>query len=229
MYSIKRKHPKLLDVPDGEPQPFLAVGEPYQDKSELPERWKGKRLVCGGAYQNTFSKLEYPEGEPYVAAPKYIEAEPLDCRRKAGFGSHDASKRDEFTSFIRTEQYREMVRKEQGLLETSQRRQQQQQQQIYGDGDKDSDLTNAIGDRGKTFLYDIGRNRTTPFDPKLRRDRYYHPSAPANDGKPRFGPYRLSSEEIGNGMWQVKSMPPRFAPASCHNAFMDKSHLKTGL
>jgi len=226
MYSIKRRHPKLLDVPDGEPQPFLTVGEPYQDKSELPERWKGKRMACGGAYQNTFSKLEYPDGEPYVAAPLYIEAEPIDAR-KVGFGSKDASKRDEFTSYIRTEQYREVVRKEQPLLEMSQ--QQQQQQQIQDDKGNTQTLANTTGNRDKTFMYDIGRGRTTPFDPKRRRDRYYHPSAPVNDGTPRSGPYSLSSEDIGRGMWQVKSMPPRFAPAACQKAFMDNSHLKTGL
>jgi hypothetical protein len=228
MYSIKRMHPKLLIVPDGEPQPFLTVGEPYQDKSELPERWKGKRMVCGGAYQDTFSKLEYPQHEPYT--PLYIEAEPIDAR-KAGFGSKDASKRDEFTNYIRTEQYREVVRKEQASLEKSQRRG-QQQQQSHDDDDKGTtqDLTNsAFRNRDKTFLYDIGRSRTTPFDPKRRRDCYYHPSAPVKDGKPRSGPYRLSSEEIGSGMWQVKSMPAAcFAPASCNKAFMDNSHLKTG-
>lgn len=227
MYSIKRTHPKLLEMPDGEPQPFWTVGEPYQDKSELPERWKGKRMVCGGAFQDTFSKLEYPTDEPYVAAPMYIEAEPIDAR-KAGFGSKDASKRDEFTNYIRTEQYREAVRKEQASLEKSQRRQQQQSHD-----EDDGHSKNLIGDRDKTFfLYDIGRGRTTPFAPKRRRDRYYHPSAPVNDGKPRSGPYRLSSQDIGSGTWQINSDATRFAPASCHKAFMDKSHLsvfKTGL
>lgn len=228
MYSMKRRHPKLLDMPGREPQPLLSVGEPYQDKSDLPERWKGKRMVCGRTSQEPFSRLKHPEGEPYVAVPLYIEAEPIDTR-KAGFGSKDASKRDEFTNFIRTEQYREMVRKEQASLEKSQCRGQQQQIHGYDDKGTTRDLANADGNRHNTFLYDIGRSRTTPFDPKRRRDRYYQRSAPATDGsKPRFSPYRLSSEEIGAGMWQVKSMPPRAAPASCRKAFMDKSHLKTG-
>ncbi|KAM3576789.1 hypothetical protein VYU27_001381 [Nannochloropsis oceanica] len=227
MYSIKRRHPKLVDMPDGEPQPFLSVGEPYQDKSDLPERWKGKRMVCGGTPQETFSRLKYPEGEPYVAVPLYIEAESIDTR-KAGFGSKDASKRDEFTNFIRTEQYREVLRKELASLKNS-KCHWRQQQQIHGHDDKGTtrDLANGAS---KTFLYDIGRSRTTPFDPKRRRDRYYQRSAPATNGsKPRFSPYRLSSEEIGAGLWQVKSMPPRAAPGSCHKAFMDKSHLKTAI
>lgn len=221
MYSTTRPHGKLLDVPAGEQQPFLTVGEPYQDKSELPERWKGKRLDCGRACQNTFTKFEYPDLEPYVAVPLYIEAEPLETR-KAGFGSKDASKRDEFTSFIRTEQHREVIRKEQALLES-------QQQRLSNNGRDGKDTQNVVTQH-KTFLYDVGRSRTTPFDHKLRRERYYQPSAPAKEGgKPRSGEYRLSSEEIGRKTWQIKSTPPRFAPASCHKAFMDKSHLKTGL
>ena len=108
MYSTKTFHPKKL--PDT--SLYNTINEPYVDKQVLPERWKGKRLNCGGGggakhstgtQQDIFSKTAYPD--PYIEAELYIKTQPLDTRKK-GFGSKDASKRGEFSSFIRTEQYR---------------------------------------------------------------------------------------------------------------------------
>ena len=51
-----------------------------------------------------FAKVTYAS-EPYVDMERYTVTQPLE-NRKNGFGSKDASKRGEFTSHIRTEQYR---------------------------------------------------------------------------------------------------------------------------
>jgi hypothetical protein len=51
------------------------------------------------------------EGNPWVETVKYLESQP-ENDRKNGFGSKDARRRDEFTNTTRTEQYREMLRKE---------------------------------------------------------------------------------------------------------------------
>lgn len=63
----------------------------------------------------------------------------------------------------------------------------------------------------KTFLYDIGRSKVTPFNPKTNRDRHYN-----MDGKNEvnLGPYRLSSREVGdNGeAWNWKLTKPEFGP-----------------
>jgi hypothetical protein len=51
-----------------------------------------------------FAKVTYAS-EPYSEMERYTKTQPLDSRKK-GFGSKDASRRGEFTSYIRTEQYR---------------------------------------------------------------------------------------------------------------------------
>jgi hypothetical protein len=93
------------------------LGEKYQDKShELPKRWKGKQFVtnppkkASGNAVGYFNGLKYSP-EPYGEDSKYVKQQPLDSR-KLGFGSHDARKRDEFMSHIRTECYREQLRSE---------------------------------------------------------------------------------------------------------------------
>lgn len=74
----------------------------------LKYRWKGKKLTCLSHPQNAgngmFARVTYAS-EPYMEMEKWLKTQPLDTRKK-GFGTKDASKRGEFTSFIRTEQYR---------------------------------------------------------------------------------------------------------------------------
>ena len=52
----------------------------------------------------------------YVEQLPYGKREPYD-QRKLGFGTHDASKRDEFTQRIRTEQYRDLLKREKRLMD----------------------------------------------------------------------------------------------------------------
>ena len=81
-----------------------------------------------------------------------------------------------------------------------------------------------------TFVYDIGRSRTTPFNPRLRRDRYHAPRAEGKDAAPASSPSssfnRVTSSDIGAGIWTAKHAPPAFGPISCLRSFNDKSHLK---
>lgn len=74
----------------------------------VSDRWRGKKLVTLSHPQNAgsgmFAKVTYAS-EPYSEMERYTKTQPLDSRKK-GFGSKDASRRGEFTSFIRTEQYR---------------------------------------------------------------------------------------------------------------------------
>mmetsp|Transcript_65709 Transcript_65709/g.181431 ORF Transcript_65709/g.181431 Transcript_65709/m.181431 type:complete len:177 (-) Transcript_65709:281-811(-) len=93
---------------------FIAEKEPYSDKPAIKmSRHKGKQFqtvppkntMDGGGY---FDKATYTKGEEYVDKLGYLKTQPLEAR-KLGFGSHDASNRDEFTSHIRTEQYRELL------------------------------------------------------------------------------------------------------------------------
>lgn len=90
--------------------------------TKLP-RHKGKQFITvppkstsdGGGY---FGKFTYTKGEEYIDRTGYLKKQPLESRKLA-FGSHDASNRDEFTSHIRTEQYREQLKAEHGATKIS--------------------------------------------------------------------------------------------------------------
>ena len=62
-----------------------------------------------------FTKTVYKAGG-YQEATRYIQAQPLDGRKR-GFGTKDAHKRDEFSNGVRTEQYRESIRKEKFIID----------------------------------------------------------------------------------------------------------------
>ncbi len=62
-----------------------------------------------------FTKTVYKAGG-YQEATRYIQTQPLDARKR-GFGTKDAHKRDEFSNGVRTEQYRESIRKEKFIID----------------------------------------------------------------------------------------------------------------
>ena len=73
-------------------------------------------------------------------------------------------------------------------------------------------------------LYDVGRNIHTEFDPKNHREQYYTMKHGFQHDK-RMGNFRTASQEIGEGMWDVKYSKPQFSAPSQVKNFYDKSHL----
>ena len=79
--------------------------------TESSDKAKGRQFVvgrCAKTQHGTFSKYEY-KNNPYQATVPYLKRQPLNTR-KLGFGSRNATVRDEFTSYIRTQQYREQLK-----------------------------------------------------------------------------------------------------------------------
>lgn len=90
---------------------FVMAQDKWENKkAELPGRWKGKGLVAspGGG---TFGKVEYQASVYDDAAQRYSATQPRESRKRA-FGSMDAKRRDEFLDHLRSEQYRERLRRE---------------------------------------------------------------------------------------------------------------------
>ena len=56
-----------------------------------------------------------PQGK-FLAEPLYITAQPAD-KRRLGFGSHDATRRDEFSNTVRTRQLREALSQEKSTFQ----------------------------------------------------------------------------------------------------------------
>lgn len=138
----------------------------------------------------------------------YLSTQPLDKRTK-GFGSRDASRRDEFTSAIRTEQYRQSIRKEMQTFANTKE---------IPDDELDraqtappAMLLSASGTLRRETLYDIGRTKVTEFDPKSTKDRFYK-SSPNRDR--RLGHFQPTSTVIGQAAWNTEYKPPTFGASS---------------
>jgi len=118
--------------------PPLCLGEPYTaDKRKVDERSKGKGLAAGiwkcddktslcapGNFKVCpflFANVDMKGKEPYKEAIRYRDRFPSGAPRprgaaRCGFMSGDYPKRDEYTNTIRTEQLRDVLRRENRLM-----------------------------------------------------------------------------------------------------------------
>jgi len=101
--------------------PSLAIGEPYIGRMSRDARMQGKQM-CSGALKHENSKINPGTFEPpkllwseqkdkYQDCIRYKDVVPVE-RKKNGFGTSDFPRRDEFSNTIRTEQLREILKKE---------------------------------------------------------------------------------------------------------------------
>lgn len=186
-------------------------------------------MVPQNEENGNFAKIKYnPEG--YKETYKYITTQPLDSR-KNGFGSKDASRRDEFSNSIRTEQMRENIRKEIDMLNSNKDAMNARLTQLLATRAMEAETkhpqTVGVGTfsySNRCAQYDIGRNRTTMFDPKSSKDTYYKFDS---DRDKRFGETgnRPMSYDFGATAWDVTYKPPNFGGKSETKNFFDKSHL----
>ncbi len=154
----------------------------------------------------------------------YSKTQPKESR-KSGFGTHDASRRDEFTSHVRTEQYRETLTHELHLLDKI-----KQKSTMKDEDDEEEDPTGTSSSpiqTRKTFLYDIGRTAVTDFNPKLSRDSYYSIKSQANKNEDkRNGGYVVTSQSFGIGIDSNMSACTKHTRNSATKHFADHSHLQ---
>jgi hypothetical protein len=225
MYSTK-----LLNKNIVEGGKYITINDEYKDpKANLfRQPKKGEKVPTPfivkmnpvNQENGHFSKLTY-NSSVFKETNLYISTQPLDKRVK-GFGTRDASRRDEFTNAIRTAQYRESIRKEAVNLK------------VPNQLDQEDSLTRAMSASAavssSTFpyslsatQYDIGRSQVTEFDPKSTRDRYYKF---ATNRDKEYGAYRPSSADFGDNAWRTEYRPPSHGPKAQIKNFFDRSHLK---
>jgi hypothetical protein len=216
-------------------------GDGEDEKKEKPFM---TALVARNSENGNFAKLRYVppfakkttleagERENLPDTIKYITTQPLD-QRKRGFGTKDANKRDEFCNDIRTEQYRETLRKEKLLNAESsdvlqmkltkmlEDRETMRESMRRSGASDDMSLTSKYSQ--KIHQYDIGRSRVTEFDPRSTKDTYYR----FEDTRGRFVGEcsQPVSYDIGDSAWSVHYRPPQFGGHSEVKNFFDKSHL----
>ena len=68
-----------------------------------------------------------------------------------------------------------------------------------------------------SFVYDMRRGRKQPPSSRHQQQK--------NGPSPSSLCYRLSSSDIGEGVWSAKLSAPKHGPVSCVKSFFDKSHL----
>lgn len=112
-----------------------------------------------------FGKLEY-HPEKYNDTLLYLNSQPLN-KRKLGFGTHDASKKDEFTLTLATERYREHMKIESDI----------DIKQCEKTGELPEDpykITYKLQEHPKDdYLYDYGKEKVTKECYKCHREMNY--------------------------------------------------------
>jgi len=226
MYNSKFFHPKIVDITGKPDVRYITIGDNYVDGAiKVPDRWKKKQFetntypqLAGGGCFGKFNHI----GEPNRGMERYKETQPFD-KRKKGFGSRDAKRRDEFSNTIRTEQLRESMRAEMRIVEQ------------HRDAEKEAELQAKISSieakeaekRKGTFLYDIGRSRTTPFNERTVKDAHYDfKSRFRGDVQKNMGPYMTSSQAVGANAWNANYGEKRRSCVHATKTFYDCSHLQ---
>lgn len=174
--------------------------------------------TCNGT--GHFDKKTY-SSDPLQDNTMYLKTQPMD-KRKAGFGSKDASRRDEFMNHVRTEQYRETLDTEMQILDKQKKS--EPAQQGLDELDKARKFPEGLDET--KYLYDIGRSQTTEFNQKSHRDTFYTMRVGNSQYKRNNGPFMLTSELVGLGADDVSGNRPTPKGASTKQ-FYDHSHLHT--
>lgn len=178
-----------------------------------------KNTCNGGGY---FEKKTY-SSDPLQDKTMYLSTQPMD-KRKAGFGSKDASRRDEFMSHVRTEQYRETLDTEMMILDKQKSNESPQQFELLDSINQNKHFPEGLQET--KYLYDIGRSQNTEFNQKSHRDTFYTMRVGNSSFKRNNGPFMLTSESIGLGADDVTGNRPTPKGASTKQ-FYDHSHLHT--
>mmetsp|Transcript_18223 Transcript_18223/g.18286 ORF Transcript_18223/g.18286 Transcript_18223/m.18286 type:complete len:227 (+) Transcript_18223:94-774(+) len=209
---------------------YISIGDEYKDpklnifreakKGEKPPVPFVTKKLPENEGKGFFTKHTYTPSE-FKEAVLYVKTQPLE-KRTNGFGSRDATRRDEFTSAIRTEQYRETVRKERSSLPAPSDEMLEKTQALLRATTAPAASQN-FQYRLTATQYDIGRTHVTEFDPKATRDRYYKL---ATNRDKVIGPYRPSSTDIGGNAWDTEYQPPQYGSKAEIKHFYDKSHLQ---
>lgn len=215
MYVTKSLNKNVLPKELG----YTSTNDPYKGNKEMPKgsRHKGTQFktnppkdTCNG--DNYFNKMTYQSAGPLQDKTSYLKQQPLD-KRKLGFGTKNATRRDEFASTVITEQYREGLKMEL-RQENCQLAKVNQETQAAANEEKVENPRKVV-----KHLYDIGRTQVTQFDQKSSRDRHY-----SMKGERDLGTASITSATVGDGAANAHS-ESEFKRVRKTKEFFDNSHL----
>jgi len=181
---------------------YVTLGDPYHKKGAKLSRYNGKQFQTNPAHKGRSKDVMFAkafpwlsEGDKFVAQALYLKSQPREGRKK-GFLSQDASRRDEFSNTIRTEQYRWALGREASMKKMHSATKMEYQP-------SDVRMAPCLAEVAPEFttpkhLYDIGKGSSvTKFSQKMHRDCWYQAQRDPMKER-RMGDYLPSSYEIGN-------------------------------
>lgn len=225
-------HPILLQL---RPVTLTHQQDPYDKKNRKKNpRYNGKQFTtqplkksCGlgtdnclpGTVLNTnlFSAYEgySKRPDPYKPQVKYLETQPPDKRQK-GFGSGDAFKTDEFTNVIRTETYREQLKREKKITNAHMEKMYGKQEDAEQEEEEDLDTDNTLFSTVHSTKPDLFRGARLRELRKKERNVGFH---------------RLSSRDYGKLCDDKKiifAAKGKFGSIDATAQFFDSGHLGVG-
>jgi hypothetical protein len=218
---------------------YTDVGNPYNTKTVKKPSYMGKQFQTnpgkkGQTPSSYFNNFAYKPSE-YQKALSYLKEQPRESR-KLGFGSHDASKRGEFSNTLRTAQYREKLKTEAEMsrkninnggyqpdIPNDGETVEEMRQRLYNE--KWSQNPNLYQTKVPFGLYDIGRTQVTDFNNKSSCEKFYDHLDAARSGLRRPGNYPTSYETYGNFATKQVSKP-EFGAVATTKTFYDSGHLR---
>lgn len=223
MYSTTKLHKNMDSFT---PMSFISIGDEYAKKGSAKNpRHSGKQFITNPAKRTDggvgcFDRTSYAS-EPFADKQGYLEREPAD-KRKKGFGSNDAFRRDEFSNTYCVNSYREQLAREKKFNDKL------AAQTAAEVTEEEAELAaaEAAADQAAkakpVHLYDIGRSVNTEFDPRSSRDTHYR----YRGGEKRVGTMRTSTNEQEEAITQADPARPKaFGRVKATKEFYDTSHL----
>lgn len=226
MYTSKRKldkHPMCTPTKDT----WISIGDPYvkprvkTEKNLAPIKVHYPKMGNDNMDTGCFHKVKYYP-DVYNTSCGYMDTQPLKDR-KLGFGSHDASRRDEFHHRIRELQWKEVLKKEKTFLDRV-AAVNNQKKGLNITKEKMKDHPVAKPKKAARLQYDVSRSEDGI------RKRWGHvkiidkPKSMLNKTRD-LGGQKISSHEYG-GHIKGHVFCHRFGRVALTNTFYDKGHLE---
>jgi hypothetical protein len=228
MYTTKELNPKNS-------KNFISTGDPYisSTKGRTRSSYKGKQLQTSPAKKGQINAAYFASygysASGYNKPLDYRTTQPIDSR-KLGFGSRDADRRDEFSSNLRVQQYREKLKKEHEHVKdqltsgTYRPRSEETHEEAYKK--KYRDHPELFQTQVPFCLYPFFKTQSTAFNKKSSRDRFYPTLYVSNAGLRRKDKRPTSNQAYGNFTHNVQR--PQYGSKNHMKSFEDSSHLHVG-
>jgi hypothetical protein len=224
---------------------YLSKGDPYYRKKPVNQRYKGKQFQTNPAKQGQVGAYftEYKHAnESYQDNKRYLQMEPRE-KRKLGFGSYDARRRDEFTLDVRARQWKEKLKGEKIYAKAALEGSSSLPSLDFGDigygEDRERTYRAKYSNNPRMFqtqvpwnLYDIGREASdgsgvTPICNKCSRETFYCRHRVGNGALTARRPGTANTSNTNYGAFDsaLFTAKPKYGIINQRKHFYDNSHL----